>query len=129
MKLFSLSKDGGTESNVTGFFFVEIKKLFSVVLLHFANGTRDAYHSHAFNAVTWVLKGEFQEHMLDGTVNIFRPSFRPKITPRSTFHKVKSVGSTWALSFRGPWVSTWREYLPSVKKFVTLTHGRKVVAL
>lgn len=128
MKFFSLSKDGGAESHVTGFFFVEIKKLFSIVLLHFANGTRDAYHSHAFNAVTWVIKGEFQEHMLDGKVNIFKPSFRPKITPRSTFHKVKSVGSTWAISFRGPWVNTWREYLPSSKSFVTLTHGRKVVA-
>jgi hypothetical protein len=27
MKFFSLAKDGGAESHVTGFFFVEIKKL------------------------------------------------------------------------------------------------------
>ena len=127
MKLFSLAKDGGPDSHVTGFFLVEIKSLFSIVLLHFANGTREAYHSHAFNAVTWVLKGEFQERMLDGKVNIFKPSLKPKITLRSTFHKVFSVGSTWALSFRGPWTNTWKEFLPSTRKFVTLTHGRKIV--
>lgn len=33
----------------------------------------------------------------------------------------------WVLTFRGPWVDTWKEYLPKLKEFVTLTHGRKPV--
>lgn len=127
MKLFSTAKDGGNESHVTGFFIIESKPLFSIVLLHFRNGTREAFHSHAFNAATWVLKGKFLEKKLDGTETLFEPSVKPKLTSRDCFHKVFSYGDTWALSFRGPWSKTWREYLPQEERFVTLTNGRKVV--
>lgn len=127
MKLFETAKDGGPDSHVTGLFIVEIKPLFSIVLLHFRNGTREAFHNHAFNAVTWIVKGEFQENLLEGKVKTFKPSIKPKLTPRSCFHKVVSVGDTWALSFRGPWNDTWKEYLPGKKEFVTLTHGRRTL--
>jgi len=129
MKLFRRLKDGGPESRVTGYFLVEIKRLFSVVLLHFADGSRDAYHSHAFNAISWVLRGELIEIPLRANrANFYRPSFTPVKTPRTMFHKVISVGDTWVLSFRGPWAKTWQEYLPNEKRFITLTHGRREVA-
>jgi hypothetical protein len=51
MKFLSKCKDGGPESPVTAYVLVEIKSLFSVMLLHFS-GTREAFHSHAFNALT-----------------------------------------------------------------------------
>src|SRR5271154_4359591 len=60
MKLFKKMRDGGPESPVVGYFLVEIKSLFSVVLLHFG-GTREAFHSHAFNAVTLWLRGRVEE--------------------------------------------------------------------
>lgn len=125
MKIFKTMKDGGPESHVTGYFLVEIKSLFSVVLLHFANGTRESYHSHAFNALTWVLRGRFEEHHLDGRVLNFAPNLKPKYTSRRTFHKVVSLGNTYALSLRGPWIDKWREFKNG--NFITLTHGRKVV--
>ena len=127
MKLLSYEKDGGPESKSWGLFLVEIKSLFSVVLLHFHPGARDAYHSHAFHAVSWVLRGKLVENMLDGKVNTYTPGIRPVVTLRSSFHKVVSVGDTWAITFRGPWISRWREFLPVKGKFITLTHGRKVV--
>lgn len=134
MRFFQKASDGGKDSGVTGLFFVEIKPLFSVVLLHFSKGTREAFHSHAFNAVTWWLSGQVEEHRIvdsnhpeNVTVTPFGPSFRPKFTSRDNHHKVFAVRETWALSFRGPWVDTWREYLPSLRKFVTLTHGRRIV--
>jgi hypothetical protein len=123
-----LRKDGGPESRVDGFFIIEIKRWFSVVLLHFLSGSRDAYHSHAFDAVSWVLRGQLIENELSGTTNTYRPSFRPVVTRRATFHKVVSVGDTYVLSFRGPWVRFWREYDPGKKLFTTLTHGRKVAS-
>ena len=46
------------------------------------------------------------------------------ITRRDTFHKVDSVGTTWVISFRGPWSKTWQEYLPKENKEVTLASGR-----
>lgn len=129
MKLLSWGKDGGQDSTVWGLFF-EIKWLFSIVLLRFENGTRDAYHSHAFNCVSWVLKGKLIENhltdLLDMPPDVHTPSLKPVITHRHTFHKVESVGRTWVISFRGPWAKTWLEYDPSTNKMVQLTHGRKL---
>lgn len=134
MKVLSYSKDGGVDSTVSGLFFVEIKSLFSVALLCFENGSRDAYHSHAFDCVSWVLRGELWEQLLpkdgerEGGVNRYEAGPLPVITRRSTMHKVTSFGRTWVLTFRGPWARTWREYLPRENRFVTLTHGRIEVA-
>jgi hypothetical protein len=135
MRLFHWGKDGGYESTVWGFWLCEFKSLFSIVLLCFENGTREAYHNHAFGSISWVLTGKLSEHMLTsrwegapcGPMLHHTPSARPIITRCSTFHQVRSTGRTWVLSFRGPWKKTWREYLPHENRFVTLTHGRRVV--
>lgn len=132
MKIFSKMKDGGPESRVWGYFLIEWKKLFSIVLLHFKDGSREAYHSHAFNAISWVLSGRLDENRLvekheNCTMCAFRtftPSIIPVWTPRSNMHKVSSTGDTWVISFRGPWAKYWQEYLPGEDRFVTMTHGR-----
>lgn len=132
MKFMKWSKDGGPESTVSGLFVVEIKNLFSIVLLRFAHGSRDAYHEHAFNSVSWVLKGKLIEQLHPdyekGGQYIYYPrypSLKPVVTLRSTFHKVFSIGTTYVLSFRGPWSETWRESKNGA--YTTLTHGRKEV--
>jgi quercetin dioxygenase-like cupin family protein len=126
-EFFEKRKDGGDQSHVTVYFLCAIKPLFSIGLLHFADGTREAFHSHAFNAITLLLKGNFREEYLSGKmVNYTAGDI--KFTPRSRFHKVRSFGNTWALTFRGPWSNTWKEYLSEQKQFVTLTHGRNVVS-
>lgn len=132
MKFFKTMKDGGPESTVWGFFLAEIKSLFTIVLLHFHPGSREAYHSHAFNALSWVLKGKLTEYVRDGKLQLvqivdYKPSLRPIWTPRDRLHKVVSTGDTYVLSFRGQWAQTWGEYLPFQNKYVTLTHGRKTV--
>jgi hypothetical protein len=133
--LLSWKKDGGPESTVSGFFFIEWKDMFSVALLRFSDGTREAYHDHAFNAVSWLLKGELLEFMLDGPGRIHKPRLLPIVTRKEDFHKVHSVGTSWVLSFRGPWNKEWheftrgswkgREFIPG--KYTTLTDGRKPV--
>ena len=127
MKILKRMKDGGPESKVEGFWLVEIKSLFSVVLLHFSDGSREAYHSHAFNAISWLLRGQLMECPLKGEMNLYLPSPLPIYTPRPMFHKVVSIGDTWVLSFRGPWSNTWKEFIPATQSFKTLTHGRKEV--
>lgn len=127
MKLFKVMKDGGPESHVTGLFLIEIKSLFSVIILKFGEGTREAYHSHAFNAATLWLKGRVTEHLLGGTNREWKAG-QVKYTSRNTFHKVFAHVNSYAVSVRGPWSKTWREYLPEEGKFVTLAHGRKVIA-
>jgi len=124
MKLFSFGSDGGESSGVTGFWLIEIKSLFSIVFLRFSQGTREAYHSHAFNALTWFLWGAVEEqHRRDAPV-IWTPSLLPKYTPRATFHRVNALRTTYALSLRGPWSRTWKEYDAATDTETTLTHGR-----
>lgn len=127
MKFLKLMKDGGPLSRVTGFFIVEMKSLFSVVVLHFAPGSREAYHTHAFNAVSWVLRGKLLEHDIGGSSRVYARSFKPVFTSRSKFHKVESIGHTWAITFRGPWVDRWLEWIPAEHRKLMLTHGRRVV--
>jgi quercetin dioxygenase-like cupin family protein len=126
MKFFKKAHDGGADSGVTGWFLIEIKPLFSVVVLRFSKGTRDAYHSHAFNALTLWLHGSVLEHDYeDSTKNRVWSAGSFKYTPRDKIHMVEALETTWALSLRGPWIDRWKEY--KLGKLFTLTHGRKVV--
>jgi hypothetical protein len=127
MKLFYHGKDGGPDSVVEGWWLVEIKSLFSISLLRFSNGSREAFHSHAFNSISWVLRGLLLEQHLNKAYKYYSPSFEPIVTKRNTFHKVTSFGDSWVLTFRGPWSKQWKEYIPKEDKFVTLESGRKIV--
>lgn len=129
MKLFKKAKDGGPKSTVTGYWLCEIKRLFSVVLLKFEDGSRDEYHDHAFNSLNWVLSGRVEEQCIDGQEwsKYHSPGLRPVLTRRSRMHRVVSHGTTWVFSIRGPWSDTWHEYDPATGEYSTLTHGRKVV--
>ena len=128
-------KDGGPESHVW-MYGLEIKWLFSVLVLRFENGSREAYHSHAFNCVSWVLRGLLLERLLtSGWMEhpkylripvVYGASRRPVWTYRDTFHKVTSLGRTWVLTFRGPWASTWQEHVDG--RYVTLAAGRREVS-
>lgn len=128
MKFFSKAKDGGPQSPVTGYFFVEIKSLFSIVLLHFNPGTREAFHSHAFNAVTLWLRGVVLEQVPSGKwAPWYAGNF--KYTPRILMHRiVASSSGAWAISFRGPWAKTWQEFFPRTNSVATLANGRRITA-
>lgn len=129
MKIFKKMKDGGPESPVDGFFLIEIKSLFSIALLRFADGRREAYHSHAFNAFTWFLMGTMVEESANGSLYLYRRSIIPKLTRREKMHRVRSFGVSWCLTIRGPWCKTWQELDDSKQWVTTLTHGRKVLGV
>lgn len=132
MKILFGHKDGGPLSKVFCW-GVESKRLGSVLLLKFERGSREAFHSHAFNAVSFVLSGGLREvvRLRHGLFvsNEYAPSARPVLTFRDTFHQVFGLANaTWVLSFRGPWVAEWQEWIPGEDVEVTLTNGQKVVA-
>lgn len=127
MKVFSYGKDGGPDSCVWGYWLIEIKSLFSVALLCFEDGSREEFHSHAFNSVSWVLSGWLDEEFMDYSRKNHWPGLKPVITKRDTFHRVRSVGRSWVLTFRGPWSKEWKEFSPAKEEYATLTNGRKVV--
>lgn len=128
MKLFKKMKDGGPKSNVTGYWLIEWKKVFSIAVLVFESGSRDAFHSHAFNAISWIFWGKLEEEHYNKKVNALLPSIFPVITRKNIFHKVTSYGRTFAITFRGPWDKEWKEYIPSSDEIVELSSGRKETA-
>lgn len=125
MKFFCWSKDGGPESPVDAFFLFEIKSLCSIALLRFNKGGREAYHTHAFHALTWFICGELVEQDINNEYHIYERSFIPKLTRRSKNHRVVAYRDSWCISIRGPWASTWTE--DDEKHHTVLTNGRKIV--
>ena len=125
-RFFFRKFDGGKDSGVTGYFLIEWKILFSIGLLRFTKGSRESFHSHAFNGLSWFIWGRITEHLLSGETKEFGPSLLPKFTKRSCFHRVYAHNTTYVLTLRGSWVDFWQEHRPS-GKLVTLTHGRKEV--
>ena len=126
VELFKKSSDGGVNSGVTGYWLIEWKKGFSICFLQFKPNNRENFHSHAFNAYTWWLNGLVVEKFPDSKARAWKPSLKPKYTPRENMHKIElfSDKPVWAFSIRGPWQDTWHELTPEGKK-VCLTNGRK----
>ena len=125
-RFFYIKPDGGAKSGVTAYFLVEWKVAFSIGILKFNPGSREAFHSHAFNGLTFWLKGHVTEVLYpSAATQDFKPSLRPKFTPKTNVHKVIAHKTTYALVFRGPWENVWHEIRGGRR--VNLTHGRQEV--
>lgn len=125
MHFLNRAKDGGPTSTVDAFFLFEIKSLGSVAILRFNKGGREAFHTHAFNALTWFICGDLVEQRIDGTVTRYRRTLLPKVTRRSNNHRVIANRNSWCVTIRGPWNNCWTEDTDTQK--IVLTHGRKIV--
>lgn len=129
MRFLTKVKDGGPSSNVDALVLVEIKGLFSIMLLKFNKGQREAYHSHAFHALSWFLKGKLVEHNYEQPSVKYKRSLFPKITPRNQVHRVEALEDSWVFTLRGPWVKRWVEVDPVTKVRTTFqSPGRQVVS-
>ena len=127
MRLLQKVKDGGKLSTVDAYILIEIKCLFSIALLRFNQGSRENFHSHAFNALTWFIKGTMREKFLDGREEVYTRRLLPKFTPRASTHKVIAERPSWCFTLRGPWSKTWSEFSPSGKTEYLYTHKRKLI--
>lgn len=129
MKFFTKMKDGGPDSPVEGYFLFELKGLCSVALLKFNKGMREAYHTHAFNALTWFIKGSMMEHKFgESTGYVYTRSWLPKVTMRDNNHRVQSTEDSWCFTLRGPWSKYWTEDDVTSGKHTVFTHGRVIVS-
>lgn len=125
MRFFSKAKDGGPYSPVDAYFLIEIKSLFSIALLKFNKDSRENFHTHAFNALSWFIKGDMVEQDYNGEYRVYERSIIPKFTSKKKNHRVIANKVSWCLTIRGPWEKTWTE--DNEKETITLTHGRKIV--
>jgi len=129
MRFFEKCNGGGDAAPTDIYFLFEIKWLCSIAILKFKKGKSAPCHSHAFNALTWFIKGDLHEAFRDKkkAPYQYKRSVIPKITPRSNCHKITAKSDSWCFTIRGPWLDTWTEYDEETGT-TTFTHGRKIVS-
>lgn len=126
MRLFNKAKDGGSESPVDAYFLFEIKGLASVALLKFNKGGREAFHTHAFDALTWFVKGDLLEEDVSGETYKYKKSIIPKITLKSKNHRVLANEDSYCLTIRGKWDKNWTEYDSKSDTTTVFNWGRSI---
>jgi len=125
MRILQKVKDGGPQSTVTAYFLCEFKSIFSIALLRFDKGSRENYHSHAFNALSILISGRLTEFFAEGGAQKYK-RLRIKSTPSNLTHKVYAYQRSWVITLRGPWAESWTEVEPD-GTVILLGHGRKII--
>lgn len=126
MNIFKKLKDGGSQSPVDAYFLFEIKGLASVALLKFNKGGREAFHTHAFDALTWFIKGDLIEEDVSGDTYRYKKSLVPKLTLKSKNHRVLANKNSYCLTVRGKWQDSWTEYDKDSNTTTVFNWGRLV---
>lgn len=110
---------------------LEWKPLFSIKLFNFhrTDGSQDRFHTHAFNAISFLLKGNYIEEVIeDGrVVRLNRNRSRVLFIPADQYHRITRSAGCRTLLITGPWGAEFKE-LRSVDGYqfqeVTLGEGR-----
>lgn len=102
---------------VSQFVIFECKYLFSIIIFYFhkSESSQDRFHTHAFNALSFKLFGEYSEYILDneetGEFHLERRTQFFKYFPRDSYHKIGNSNGCATLLLSGPWKRTWKEYI------------------
>lgn len=101
------------EQNVSEITILEWKKLFSIKLFHFhkTSGKQDRFHTHSFNAVSFLLSGNYIEEVIqDGkVVALDRNRSRIIYIPKNEYHRITKSGGCRTILITGPWGKYWKE--------------------
>lgn len=101
------------EQDVTEITLLEWKKLFSIKLFHFhkSSGCQDRFHTHSFNSISLLLKGNYIEEIIkDGKVVQFdRNRSRLIYIPSHEYHRITRSDGCRTLLITGPWEPEWME--------------------
>lgn len=101
------------DQDVTEWTLLEWKKLFSLKLFHFhkTSGIQDRFHTHAFKAVSLLLKGNYvEEVVMDGVIHKRnRNTHRLLYIPANQYHRITRSDGCYTLLLTGPWGETFSE--------------------
>ena len=105
------------EQKVTQFVVFECKWLGSIIFFYFhkSDHSQDRFHTHAFNALSFKLFGEYDEHILDnektGEFHIERRTQFFKYFPSDSYHRIAKSNGCCTILLSGPWKKRWKEYI------------------
>lgn len=117
------------EGHLDKYTLFENKSLFSVYFHVFNTVEQDRFHTHAFDAVSFVLRGSYEEEqkLPSGIVIKKKVGVGVRYIPKDYNHRLlRSEPDTMSLLFAGPWVRYWTEENRSFTR--TLTWGRREVS-
>lgn len=101
------------EQSVTELTILEYKKLFSIKLFNFhrSEGLQDRFHTHAFNAYSFLLKGDYTEEVLENNkiVKYLRSRSKTLFIPKDSYHRITRSKGCVTLLITGPWGETFKE--------------------
>lgn len=101
------------EQSVTELTILEYKKWFSIKLFNFhkSEGVQDRFHTHAFNAYSFLLKGDYTEEVLEDNkiVKCLRSRSKALFIPKDSYHRITRSKGCVTLLVTGPWGETFKE--------------------
>ena len=101
------------DQTVTEHTILEWKKLFSIKLFYFhpTSGDQDRFHTHAFNAVSFRIHGNYVEEIVrDFQVKQFdRNRSRLIFIPKNEYHRITKSDGCRTILITGPWGSEFKE--------------------
>lgn len=113
---FRYNKFNFGEQPVSQFVIFEWKQLFSIIIFYFhrSDGAQDRFHTHAFNALSFKIFGQYTEYiLLSETSNNYIEKRRTqffKYFPRNSYHKIGNSNGCMTILLSGRWEKNWKEY-------------------
>jgi hypothetical protein len=112
--------------NIQRYTLFECKFLGGIILNIFNTTDQDRFHSHAFTAFSLMVKGWYNEEVIENNKIVTKKIVKSRIIPKHYIHKIKeSAPNTVSITFEGPWSGGWNEYFDNgrVKSY---GWGRKI---
>lgn len=115
--IFRYNKFKFGDQHVSQFVVFEWKYLFSIIFFYFhkSDGVQDRFHTHAFNAISFKLFGQYTEYiLLSERPNDYFTQRRTqffKYFPKNSYHKIGNSNGCMTLLLSGRWEKEWKEYV------------------
>lgn len=117
------------KQHISQFVIFECKYIGSIMFFYFhkSDYSQDRFHTHAFNAISFKIFGNYDEHVLinenTGEYEIHKRTNIIKYFPRNSYHRIANSNGCLTLLLSGKWKKQWKEYINGEVKFYTW--GRK----
>lgn len=101
------------EQLVSELTILEYKKWFSLKLFYFhkTEGAQDRFHTHAFNAYSFLIKGDYIEEVIEDNKikKIKRSRKKLLFIPKDTYHRITKSEGCYTVLLTGRWGSRFKE--------------------
>ena len=104
------------KQHISQFVVFECKYIGSIIFFYFhkSDYSQDRFHTHAFNAISFKIFGNYDEHVLinenTGKYEIHKRTNIIKYFPRNSYHRIANSNGCLTLLLSGKWEKHWKEY-------------------